>query len=39
VRGECDKRQVKDCTVALANGNGGEFATECTVLLGAASTM
>jgi len=39
VRGECDKRQVRDCTVALANGNGGEFATECTVLLGAASTV
>src|SRR5687767_14174175 len=23
VRGECDRRQVKDCNVALAHGNGG----------------
>lgn len=39
VWGECGTRQVKDCHVALANGNGGEFATECTVLLGAAATL
>jgi acetyl-CoA acetyltransferase len=39
LRGECDKRQVKNCNVAVANGNGGEFATECTVLLGAPSTV
>ncbi|MBI4192211.1 MAG: thiolase [Betaproteobacteria bacterium] len=39
LRGECGPRQVKDCEIALANGNGGEFATECTVLLGGPSTV
>ena len=39
LRGECGARQVKDCEIALANGNGGEFATECTLLLGGAGTL
>jgi acetyl-CoA acetyltransferase len=39
VRGECGDRQIKDVNVAIANGNGGEFATEATVLLGSAATV
>jgi acetyl-CoA acetyltransferase len=39
VRGECDKRQVKDCNVALAHGNGGVLSSQCTVLFGGPSTV
>lgn len=39
VRGECGERQVKDCEVALAHGNGGVLSTQCTVLFGAPSTL
>lgn len=39
LRGECGPRQVDDCQVAVAHGNGGEFATEATVLLGSAATV
>ncbi len=39
VRGECGKRQTKNCEVALVHGNGGVLSTECTVLLGAAATV
>src|SRR5690606_11429750 len=39
LRGECDQRQVKDCNVAIASGNGAEFATEVTVLLGTEATL
>ena len=39
VRGECGQRQVKDCEIALAHGNGGVLSSECTVLFGAASTL
>ncbi len=39
VRGECGKRQVKDCDVALAHGNGGVLSTQCTVLFGGPSTV
>jgi len=39
VRGECGKRQVKNCEVALAHGNGGVLSTQCTVLFGGASTV
>jgi acetyl-CoA acetyltransferase len=39
VRGECDKRQVKDCEVALAHGNGGVLSSQCTVLFGGPSTV
>ena len=39
VRGECDKRQVKNCEVALAHGNGGVLSSQCTVLFGGPSTV
>jgi len=39
VRGECGKRQVKDCDVALAHGNGGVLSSQCTVLFGGPSTV
>jgi acetyl-CoA acetyltransferase len=39
VRGECDKRQVKDCNVALAHGNGGVLSSQCTVLFGSQATV
>lgn len=39
LRGECDQRQVKDCNIAIASGNGAEFATEVTVLLGTEATL
>jgi acetyl-CoA acetyltransferase len=39
VRGECDKRQVKDCEVALAHGNGGVLSSQCTVIFGGPSTV
>src|SRR6266481_4349714 len=34
VRGECGQRQVKDCNVALAHGNGGVLSSQVTVILG-----
>ena len=39
VRGECGKRQVKDCDIALAHGNGGVLSSQCTVLFGGPSTV
>jgi acetyl-CoA acetyltransferase len=39
VRGECDKRQVKDCDVALAHGNGGVLSSQCTVIFGSNDTI
>jgi acetyl-CoA acetyltransferase len=39
VRGECDKRQVKNCDVALAQGNGGVFSSECTVIFGSENAL
>jgi acetyl-CoA acetyltransferase len=39
VRGECGKRQIKDCDVALAHGNGGVLSSQCTVLFGGPSTV
>ncbi len=39
VRGECGQRQVKDCEIALAHGNGGVLSNECTVLFGGSSTI
>ncbi len=39
VRGECGSRQVKDCGVALAHGNGGVLSSQCTVLFGGPSTV
>jgi acetyl-CoA acetyltransferase len=39
VRGECDKRQVKDCETSLAHGNGGVLSSQCTVIFGGPSTV
>lgn len=39
VRGECDKRQVKNCDVALAHGNGGVLSSQCTVIFGSNATV
>src|SRR5262245_28802866 len=39
LRGECGARQVKDCDVALAHGNGGVLSTQATVILGTAATV
>jgi len=39
VRGECGQRQVKDCEVALAHGNGGVLSSQCTVLFGGPATV
>jgi len=39
VRGECDKRQVKNCETAIAHGNGGVLSSQCTVIFGGASTV
>ena len=39
VRGECDKRQVKSCDVALAHGNGGVLSSQCTVIFGSEATV
>jgi acetyl-CoA acetyltransferase len=38
LRGECGARQVKDCEVAMAHGNGGVLSSQATVILGAPST-
>jgi acetyl-CoA acetyltransferase len=39
VRGECGARQVKDCQVALAHGNGGVLSSQCTVLFGSDDSL
>jgi len=39
VRGECGQRQVKNCEVTLAHGNGGVLSSQCTVLFGGPSTV
>jgi acetyl-CoA acetyltransferase len=39
VRGECGKRQVQGCDVALAHGNGGVLSSECTVIFGSEATL
>ncbi|MDH3287232.1 MAG: thiolase [Betaproteobacteria bacterium] len=39
VRGECGKRQVKGCEVALAHGNGGVLSSQCTVIFGSDATL
>jgi acetyl-CoA acetyltransferase len=38
VRGECGARQVADCDVALAHGNGGVLSSQCTAIFGSAAT-
>ena len=39
LRGECGARQVKDCQVALAHGNGGVLSSQATVILGTQATL
>jgi acetyl-CoA acetyltransferase len=39
LRGECDARQVKDCEVAIAHGNGGVLSSQSTVILGNQATV
>jgi acetyl-CoA acetyltransferase len=39
LRGECGARQVKDCEVAIAHGNGGVLSSQSTVILGAQATV
>ncbi|MBM3356811.1 MAG: thiolase [Betaproteobacteria bacterium] len=39
VRGECGARQVKNCEVALAHGNGGVLSSQCTVIFGSDATL
>jgi acetyl-CoA acetyltransferase len=39
IRGECGRRQVARCEVALAHGNGGVLSSQCTVVFGGASTL
>lgn len=39
LRGECGARQVKDCEVALAHGNGGVLSSQATVILGTSATI
>src|SRR5690349_1770993 len=39
VRGECGERQVADCDVALAHGNGGVLSSQCTVIFGSETTL
>jgi acetyl-CoA acetyltransferase len=39
LRGECGARQVRDCEVAIAHGNGGVLSSQATVILGAPATL
>ena len=39
VRGECGQRQVKNCDVAVAHGNGGVLSSQCTVVFGSEATV
>ncbi len=39
LRGECGARQVADCDVAIAHGNGGVLSTQATVILGTSATV
>jgi acetyl-CoA acetyltransferase len=39
LRGECGARQLKDCEVALAHGNGGVLSSQATVILGTEATL
>jgi len=39
LRGECGARQVADCDVAIAHGNGGVLSTQATVILGAQAAL
>jgi acetyl-CoA acetyltransferase len=39
VRGECGARQVRNCEVSLAHGNGGVLSSQATVILGTQATV
>ena len=39
LRGECGARQVKNCEVAIAHGNGGVLSSQSTVILGNHATV
>ena len=39
LRGECEKRQVKNCETALVHGNGGVLSSQCTAILGSTATV
>jgi acetyl-CoA acetyltransferase len=39
LRGECGARQVADCEVAIAHGNGGVLSSQATVILGTSATV
>jgi acetyl-CoA acetyltransferase len=39
LRGECGARQVQDCEVAIAHGNGGVLSSQATVILGTPATL
>ena len=39
IQGVCGPRQVDGAEVTLAHGNGGVLSSQCTVLLGAESTL
>jgi acetyl-CoA acetyltransferase len=39
LRGECGERQVADCEVALAHGNGGVLSSQATVILGTGAAV
>ena len=39
LRGECGARQVRDCEVAIAHGNGGVLSSQSTVILGSQATV
>ena len=39
LRGECGARQVANCEVALAHGNGGVLSSQATVILGSGATV
>jgi acetyl-CoA acetyltransferase len=39
VRGECGARQVPQCDIALAHGNGGVLSSQCTVIFGSENTI
>jgi acetyl-CoA acetyltransferase len=39
IRGECGERQVPNCDVTLAHGNGGVLSSQCTVIFGSENAL
>lgn len=39
IRGECGQRQVPNCDIALAHGNGGVLSSQCTVIFGSGNAL